>query len=305
MASSKLMDLKDAVSTLVKDGDLIGTGGLSFWRKPMSACREIVEQNKKDLTICTFVGGIDVDMLIGGGCISKVRASFVGMEVFGMAPHYRTAIENGEIKVSEETEASIALGLKCSYLKVPFMPLRGIIGTDFPNVRDDIKIIEGELVKISPNAKDPDGDELKYSFSAPLDSNGEWQTMKGDAGSYTTIASVSDGELSDLQKVNIYVIATGTDNYAPVLEPIDDKKVEEKSRLRFFIKATDPDGDKLSYEAINLPKGAKVKLENGKIIKFLGMDGAYGKFDDNGEFLIAKFYDGFIKEGEFYKPIDK
>lgn len=142
---SKLMSLEEAISTYVQNGDLVGIGGLSFWRKPISACREIIRQNKKDLSICTFVGGIEIDMLIGGGCVSEVRASFVGMEVFGMAPYYRKAVETRSIKISEESEASIALGLKCSYLKVPFMPLKGIIGTDFPNVRNDIKQFEDPL----------------------------------------------------------------------------------------------------------------------------------------------------------------
>jgi len=139
------MSLEDAISTLVQDGDLVGIGGLSFWRKPMSACREIIKQSKNDLTICTFVGGIEVDMLVGAGCVSKVRASFVGMEIFGMAPHYRKAVESGKIKVSEESEASIALGLKSSYLKVPFMPLKGMIGTDILKVRDDVKQFEDPL----------------------------------------------------------------------------------------------------------------------------------------------------------------
>ncbi|MFX0083599.1 MAG: CoA transferase subunit A [Candidatus Hodarchaeota archaeon] len=145
MSSSKLMNLEEAVSTYVNDGDLVGIGGLSFWRKATSACREIIRQNKKDLSICTFVGGIEVDMLIAGGCVSEVRSCFVGMEIFGMAPHYRKAVESGSIKISEESEATIALGLRASYLKVPFMPLKGIIGTDMPKVRDDIKQIEDPL----------------------------------------------------------------------------------------------------------------------------------------------------------------
>ena len=145
MTESKLMSLQEAISTYVQNGDLIGIGGLSFWRKPISACREIIRQNKKDLSICTFVGGIDVDMLIAGGCISEVRSCFVGMEIFGMAPHYRKAVESGVIHVSEESEATIALGLRASYLKVPFMPLKGIIGTDMPKVRNDIKQIEDPL----------------------------------------------------------------------------------------------------------------------------------------------------------------
>ena len=145
MAKNKLMSLQEAVSTYVHDGDLVGIGGLSFWRKPISACKEIIRQNKRDLKLCTFVGGIDIDMLIGGGCVSEVKSCFIGMEIFGMAPHYRKAVESGLVKVSEESEASIALGLKASYLKVPFMPLKGLIGTDFPKVRNDIKQFEDPL----------------------------------------------------------------------------------------------------------------------------------------------------------------
>ncbi len=145
MRNSKLISLEEAISTYVQNGDLIGLGGLSFWRKPTSACREIIRQNKKNLSICTFVGGIDVDMLIAGGAISEVRSCFVGMEIFGMAPHFRKAVESGMIKISEESEATIALGLRASYLKVPFMPLKGIIGTDMPKVRNDIKQIEDPL----------------------------------------------------------------------------------------------------------------------------------------------------------------
>ncbi len=139
------MSLEEAISTYVQNGDLVGIGGLSFWRKSISACREIIRQNKKDLTICTFVGGIEVDMLIAGRCVSEVRSCFVGMEIFGMAPHYRKAVESGLIKISEESEATIALGLRASYLKVPFMPLKGLIGTDMPKVRNDIKQIEDPL----------------------------------------------------------------------------------------------------------------------------------------------------------------
>ncbi|KKK43866.1 hypothetical protein LCGC14_0732410 [marine sediment metagenome] len=139
------MSLEDAISTYVQDGDLVGFGGLSFWRKAISACREIIRQHKKELTICTFVGGIDIDMLIAGGCVSEVKSCFVGMEIFGMAPHYRKAVESGSIKITEESEATIALGLRASYLKVPFMPLKGIIGTDLDKVRTDIKQIEDPL----------------------------------------------------------------------------------------------------------------------------------------------------------------
>ena len=37
---SKLMTLDDAISTYVQDGDLVGFGGLSVWKKSMNACME-------------------------------------------------------------------------------------------------------------------------------------------------------------------------------------------------------------------------------------------------------------------------
>ena len=73
------MLLEEAISTYVQDGDLIGIGGRSFWRKPISACREIIRQNKRNLSLCTFVVGIEVDILIAGVCISEVRSCFVGI----------------------------------------------------------------------------------------------------------------------------------------------------------------------------------------------------------------------------------
>jgi len=145
LRTSKLISLEEAISKYVRNGDLIGLGGLSFWRKPMSACREIIKQKKKDLTILTFVGGLDVDMLVAAGCASKIRSSFVSIEIFGMAKNYREAVEKGTIEVVEESEASTALGLKASYLKVPFMPLKGIIGTDFTKIRSDIKKFKDPL----------------------------------------------------------------------------------------------------------------------------------------------------------------
>jgi len=139
MAKDKIMTLSEAISQFVENGDLVGIGGLSFWRKAIAAIREIIKQKKKDLGIVTFVGGLDVDLLAGAGCINRVRSSFVGMELFGLAPNYRKAVESGKLRVIEETEASIALGLKAVYLRLPFMPLKGILQTDILKVRDDIK----------------------------------------------------------------------------------------------------------------------------------------------------------------------
>jgi len=41
----------------------------------------------------------------------------------------------------------------------------------------DVVVNEGELVKINPTATDPDNDPLTFSYTPPLNINGEWQTI--------------------------------------------------------------------------------------------------------------------------------
>ncbi|MDL1957729.1 MAG: PKD domain-containing protein, partial [Candidatus Desulfofervidus auxilii] len=69
----------------------------------------------------------------------------------------------------------------------------------------DIVVNEGETVKISPNAFDPDGDKLTFSYSGWM--NGPtYTTDYDDAGVHKVTVTVSDGELTDSQEVTITVI---------------------------------------------------------------------------------------------------
>jgi len=49
-----------------------------------------------------------------------------------------------------------------------------------------------------------------------------------------------------------------------------------------------------------LPRNSRVKLPDGKMATFLGMDGLYAKWDLNGEFKMGN-YEKFIKKGDYYE----
>ncbi len=51
-----------------------------------------------------------------------------------------------------------------------------------------------------------------------------------------------------------------------------------------------------------LPTGAKVKLKDGTVFTFKKMDGMYAHWEVEGQLHIGNFQ-GFEKEGDFYKPI--
>jgi len=88
---------------------------------------------------------------------------------------------------------------------------------------NDITVEEGDLVDIDPNASDPDNDALTFTFTSPLDSNGDWQTEEGDEGTYQVTVTVSDGSLTDSQQVTITV-----EEYEPAT-------YESERRSRFYI----------------------------------------------------------------------
>ena len=78
------------------------------------------------------------------------------------------------------------------------------------------------------------------------------------------ITGMSDG-LVNLRGSNSIAEDNGaiTLNPAPVIENIMEQKVEEGSTLTFTVKATDVDGDSLTYSALNLPTGAIFDSQSG------------------------------------------
>ncbi len=113
------------------------------------------------------------------------------------------------------------------------------------NPLTDLIIKEGEKLVIKPNATDPDGDKLKYTFSFPLGKNGEWQTKIGDAKNYRVSVTVSDGKLNDSFGFLISVAAV---NRPPVIEVVKAITVNEGETVNLNAKITDPEGSQVKVD---------------------------------------------------------
>src|SRR3989339_279070 len=128
---SKVMDLKDAVSKYVKDGDYLGIGGFGTNRIPSAALHEIVRQRKKNLGFAGHTSTHDCQILISGKCINRCDAAYiVGLEARGLSPNARRAFQSGDIKVTEWTNAVLSWRLKAAAMGLPFLPTRTMMGTD-------------------------------------------------------------------------------------------------------------------------------------------------------------------------------
>ena len=137
--TGKLMRMEDAVG-LVKDGDMLAIGGYTLYRKPMAFIRALIRSGCKNMTVLSFAGSVDVDLLIGSGAVSTIRSCYVGMEYLGLAPNHRRCVEDGTVRLIEESELTIGLGLKAALQRVPFMPVKQLLETDMLKVRSDIQI---------------------------------------------------------------------------------------------------------------------------------------------------------------------
>jgi glutaconate CoA-transferase subunit A len=129
----KLSDIKG----IIKDGDKVAIGGAWLGNHPMAIIREIVRSNIRNLTAITVVGSIDIDLLIGAGCLSRLMFSFVSMEAFGLAPNFRRAVEKEGFQCDELTGLAIVIGLEAGGRNIPFLPYRGPFGSDLVKHRPE------------------------------------------------------------------------------------------------------------------------------------------------------------------------
>ncbi len=129
--ADKTLPLED-LSNLVADGDRVALGGGWFANHPMAAVRQLIRDGRTNLHAITVVGSIDIDLLIGAGVLGHLTFSMVTLEAFGLAPHFRKAIESGKLAFTELTGLGLLLGLEAQGRGVPFIAYRGPFGSDLP-----------------------------------------------------------------------------------------------------------------------------------------------------------------------------
>jgi glutaconate CoA-transferase subunit A len=138
----RIVSLADAVA-VVKDNQTLGLGGMTIYRRPVAFARALIRQAEppRNLTLLGFTAGLESDMLVGAGLVRQVRACYFGLESFGLAPMFTSAASAGLLTIIEESEASIANGLRARMAGVGFMPSRAWQGTDMLAVRPDVQCV--------------------------------------------------------------------------------------------------------------------------------------------------------------------
>jgi glutaconate CoA-transferase, subunit A len=133
-AIADIVTLRDAVSELVSDGDVVALEGFTHLI-PHAAGHELIRQGRRDLTLIRLTPDVVYDQLIGMGCAARLVFSWGGNPGVGSLHRLRDAVEHEwprPLELEEHSHAGMAAAYAAGAANLPFGVLRGYVGTDLP-----------------------------------------------------------------------------------------------------------------------------------------------------------------------------
>jgi glutaconate CoA-transferase subunit A len=117
----------------------------------MEATRALIRRGAKRLTLIALpTSSLQADMLIGSGCVETLETSAVSLGEFGLAPRFSAAVMARTIRMKDATCPALHASFQAAEKGVPFMPLRGLIGSDVLAHRPDWKTIDNPFDSNDP-----------------------------------------------------------------------------------------------------------------------------------------------------------
>ncbi|HEY5063985.1 MAG TPA: CoA-transferase [Xanthobacteraceae bacterium] len=139
----------------VRDGSMLAVPRESSGAA-MAATRALIRRGVKRLHLVTLpTSSLQADLLIGAGAVETLETSAVSLGEFGPAPRFTAAILAGAVKMRDATCPALHAQFQAAEKGVPFMPLRGLIGSDVLAHRPDWKTIDNPFGQDSPRGADP------------------------------------------------------------------------------------------------------------------------------------------------------
>jgi len=168
----------------------------------MAATRALLRRRPRSLRLCNVpTGGLQTDLLIGAGAVAEIETSGVSLGEFGGAPRFARAVTAGSLVIRDATCPAIHARLQAAEKGVPFLPIRGLIGSDVLRHRPDWRVIDnpmaggGDPIVLLPALR-PD----LALIHVPL-ADAEGNLWVGRERDLVTLAHASAGTLATAEKI--------------------------------------------------------------------------------------------------------
>jgi glutaconate CoA-transferase, subunit A len=168
-----IIRILDEAIAPITDGCLLAvareTSGVAI-----AATRALIRRGVKRLHLVALpTSTLQADLLIGAGCVETLETSAVSLGEFGPAPRFTAAVLSGTIAMRDATCPALHAQLQAAEKGVPFMPLRGLIGSDILAHRPDWKVMDNPFGNNDPIVLLPALRPDVVLFHAPMaDRNG-------------------------------------------------------------------------------------------------------------------------------------
>src|SRR6202521_336289 len=117
----------------------------------MAVTRALIRRGARGLRLLGVpTTGLQADLLIGAGCVAEIEAAGVALGEAGQAPRFGAAARAGTLSVKNTTCPAVHAGLQAAEKGIPFMALRGILGSDLPARRSDWRRIDNPFAEGDP-----------------------------------------------------------------------------------------------------------------------------------------------------------
>jgi len=127
-----LIPLRDAVATLVRDGDAVALEGFTHLI-PFAAGHEVLRQGRRELELIRMTPDVLYDQMVGVGAARRLVFSYAGNPGVGSLHRLRDAVEHGwprALELEEHSHAGMANRYAAGASGLPCALMRGYVGTD-------------------------------------------------------------------------------------------------------------------------------------------------------------------------------
>src|SRR5437868_10829407 len=120
----------DELAKIVPHGIRLGIGGVHLSRLPIALIKRVLAGGKKDFVFTSWGGGLPLELFLEANAVRKLIFCFSSLDIFGLSPRFREALENKTIEIEEWTALAMAQALDAAHFNLPEMPFQLPAGSD-------------------------------------------------------------------------------------------------------------------------------------------------------------------------------
>jgi glutaconate CoA-transferase subunit A len=126
---NKVKSVSEVVHT-IPSGAHIALGGFAIARNVIAVVHELIRQQKRDLTLSQGVVGLETDLLVGAGLVSRLIMGGGSLDRFGPAQCVNRAREGRTLRAEDYTSLSICFRYLAGALGLSFIPIKSLLASE-------------------------------------------------------------------------------------------------------------------------------------------------------------------------------